>query len=139
MIRNNQKLHSIFLLMILFIFTASSLNAQQVEKHDKSHQLWTKNCLLRHNYKNKLIFTVTQNENGVSWSANNRKAFIKVFEGLVFDDAPSAKLRKDRIMKLISNAPGGDHVVISSKLSSEIEALWKEVQAKAESIGVKCK
>ena len=132
-------LHSfLFCVCFLIIISAPRVNAQNEEVKQTSNQTWVKNCALRDNYQSKLIFTATQTGNSVSWVANDRKAYISVFDGLLLDDEPAIKSRRDKIMKLITMAPGGHSVVISAELSQEVDALWDDILTKAKYLGVKC-
>jgi hypothetical protein len=128
----------LFCVCLLVIFSAPSVNAQSKEVKQASKQTWVKNCALRDNYQSKLIFTATQTGNSVSWVANNRRAYISVFDGLLLDDAPAIKLRREKILKLISMAPGGHSVIISAELGQEVDALWDDILTKAQSLGIKC-
>ena len=128
----------LFCVCFFFIFIASHVNAQSEEVKQTSNQTWVKNCALRANYQSKLIFTATQTGNSVSWVANNRRSYTSVFEELLLDDEPAIKSRRDKIMKLISMAPGGHSVIISAELSQEVDALWDDILAKAKYLGIKC-
>ncbi len=88
---------------------------------------------------NKLIFTATHTNNTYSWVANDRKAYVSIFEGFVLDDEPKMKTRRNKILKMIANSPGGNSVIISSKLSHEVDKLMGEISNKAKSFGIKCK
>ena len=128
----------LFCVCLLIILSAPCVNAQSEEMKKTSNQTWVKNCTLRSNYRSKLIFTATQTGNNVCWVANNRRAYISVFDGLLLDNTPAIKLRRDKIMKLISMAPGEHSVMISAELSQEVDALWDDILTKAKSIGIKC-
>jgi hypothetical protein len=122
--------------LIFSVFSSARLaNAQSEEEM----RIWTKNCALRDRYWNELIFTATQTEDGVSLVAQDRSEYLSVFEGLYLDGEPKIKSRRDKILKMIQKAPGEYSVVISSKLDREVETLWEEIIAKAQSLGIGCK
>jgi|GEM_PF-1778585 len=129
----------LFLMLLFSTFTTPNANAQVKEISQETNNKWIKNCALRHDYMNKLIFTATQTNNTYSWVVNDRKAYISIFEGFALDDEPKMNARRNKILKFITNSPGGNSVIISSKLSQEVDKLMEEISNKAKSFGIKCK
>jgi len=127
-----------FTALAILLFSCISIYAQDIEVKPTNSEIWTKNCVQRNKYYNKLIFTATQIGNKVSWVARNRKAYISVFKGLILDNEPKIKSRRDKIINLISIAPGGNSVIISKELNQEVDALWKAILTKAKSLDIKC-
>lgn len=121
------------------ILSTHRVNAQSEEVEQDKTQIWVKNCALRVKYRNELIFSATQTGNSVSMVAQNRKAYISVFKGLLLDDERAIKSRRDKILKMITKAPGEYTVIISAELDREVDTLWEDIVKKAQSLGIKCK
>ena len=133
-------LFSCFVLVIFFIIlSAPGIYAQSEEGKQIQNQVWIENCALRNKYWNELIFTATQTEDGVFWVAEDRTAYIAVFEGLILDEEAKMKSRRDKIITLITKAPGENSVVISAELNREVDKLWEGIINKAQSLGIPCK
>ena len=125
----------LFCAIFSVILSTPLVNAQSEEVK----QIWEKNCALRNKYWNELIFTATQSGDSVSWVAENRTAYIAVFEELLLDGEPAMKSRRDKILKMIKKTPGENSVIISEKLDREVDMLWKDIIKKAQSLGIQCK
>ena len=116
--------------------TASILGVQIENTSDGS--AWKNNCDLRYDYSNKLIFSVTESNGRTSWMADDRAQYVSIFKELQLDSAPALSARRGRILKLINSAPGWRRIVVSSKLSKEVDLLLNGIAKRAKKNGVEC-
>jgi len=127
------------ILIIITIFSALNIYAQNEEEKQNQNKVWVHNCALRNTYWTGLIFTATETEDGVFWVAEDRAAYTAVFDGLILDSEKAMKSRRDKIMKLIAKAPGDNSVIISAELNREVDKLWESIIKKAKSLDIECK
>jgi hypothetical protein len=111
------------------------------EADNSTQEDWKANVALRHEYRNKLIFTATETTSPaggkeMSLIANNRVAFVSILKRLKPDGVPSMSEKRRNILKMIVKAPGGYRVALPEKLATDISDFWDEVLKYAEKYGV---
>lgn len=128
----------LFLSLIVLIFSACRA---EFEVDNSTAEDWKTNIALWKEYRSKLVFTATETTSPTgkkeySLIAHNRKALISIFESLKLDGVPSMDEKRENILKMINNAPGGNRVNMSGKLSTDISNFWDKVLKYAEKHGV---
>lgn len=126
-------------IIVSVVLSGSVVHAQNQEVGQDNKQIWENNCAFFNKYWSELIFTATQKGDSILWVAHDRAAYMSIFDGLLLDGEPTLKSRRDNILKMIHEAPGGNSVVISAELNREVDMLWDAVMKKAQSFGVQCK
>jgi hypothetical protein len=128
----------VFLMLIILILTTCGTES---EADNSTKEDWETNIALRHEYRNKLIFTATETtsptgKKGMSLVAHNRDSLISIFERLQLEGVPSMDERRDDILKMIKESSGGERVNMSGKLATDISNFWDKVLKYAEKHGV---
>jgi len=128
----------LFLTLIFLIFSACGTEAG-VDSSTKED--WEINLALRHEYRNDVIFTAAETtsptgKKEMTLVAHDRHAIISIFERFELEGVPSMDKRRDDILKMIKESPGGERLYMSGKLATDISNFWEDVLKYAKKRGV---
>jgi len=128
----------VFLMLILLVLTACGTES---EADNSTKEDWETNLALRHEYRNDVIFTATETtspteKKEMSLVAHDRDKIISIFERLELEGVPSMNERRDDILKMIKQSPGGERLDMSGKLATDISNFWEDVLKYAKKHGV---
>lgn len=133
-----RKKTRVLLALVIFFFIACGSDST-IDNSTKEN--WETNIKLRHEYRNKLIFTAAETtsptgKKKMSLVAHDRDALISIFERLELEGVPSMDERRDDILKIIKESSGGEKVNMSGKLATDISNFWEDVLKYAKKHGV---
>ncbi len=130
---------SIIFLALIILFLSACGTKYEID--NSTPEDWRTNVALWHAYRNKLIFTATETTSPIGKKemrlvASNRNTLISIFERLELDGVSSMNERRNDILKMIQQSPGGERVNMSGKLAADISNFWDKVLNYAEKHGV---
>ncbi len=129
------------IIFIVLILLLSSACGTEAEVDNSTKEDWETNLALRHEYRNDVIFTAAETtsptgKKEMSLVAHDRDEIIPIFERLELEGVPSMDERRDNILKMIKQSPGGKRLDMSGKLATDISNFWEDVLNYAKKHGV---